>query len=127
MYGANGSVRRSRCDWPYGNQNLRRHARRLVGREAFLERTAKWASRSYGAVSLQVYGDASGEGRKSSASRTDWQIVKECLARYRERFHTAYQVPSANPPVKDRVNCVNALLQSHAGDRRLFVDPNASN
>jgi hypothetical protein len=25
--------------------------------------------------------------------------------------------------VKDRVNCVNALLRNQAGDRRLFVDP----
>jgi hypothetical protein len=34
-----------------------------------------------------------------------------------------YHVPRANPPVKDRVNCVNALLRNQAGEWRLVIDP----
>ncbi len=34
-----------------------------------------------------------------------------------------FRVPSANPPVKDRVNCVNALLRNYAGQQRMLVDP----
>lgn len=34
-----------------------------------------------------------------------------------------FRVPAANPPVKDRINCVNALLRNHAGQRRLKIDP----
>jgi len=33
------------------------------------------------------------------------------------------RVTSANPPVKDRVNCVNALLCSYAQQRRLQISP----
>ena len=32
------------------------------------------------------------------------------------------RVPSVNPAVKDRVNCVNAMLCNHAGERRLLID-----
>jgi hypothetical protein len=31
-------------------------------------------------------------------------------------------VPSVNSPVKDRVNCVNALLRNYAGQHRMLVD-----
>jgi hypothetical protein len=33
-------------------------------------------------------------------------------------------MPSANPPVKDRINCVNARLRNHADQRRLLINPN---
>ena len=33
------------------------------------------------------------------------------------------RVPSPNPPVKDRINCVNAMLHNQAGERRLLIDP----
>jgi hypothetical protein len=32
-------------------------------------------------------------------------------------------VPSANPPVKDRINCVNAVLRNYVGQHRLQIDP----
>jgi Terminase large subunit, T4likevirus-type, N-terminal len=74
-------------------------------------------------LNLYVYGDATGVQRKTSASRTDWQIVKNFLSRYTDRFHASFHVPSANPAVKDRTNCMNAVLRSHAGLHRLFIDP----
>jgi hypothetical protein len=88
--------------------------------EEFLSRTEKWFSGS--PMRVCVYGDSTGEQRRTSASRTDWQIVKEFFGRYPERFSAVFHVPSANPPVKDRVNCVNAKLRNHAGQYRLFVN-----
>jgi hypothetical protein len=93
----------------------------LTACEELLRRTAKWTSGF--PIEIAVYGDAS-EPRQTSATRTDWQIVKEFFARYRDRFHFTLNVPSANPIVKDRVNCVNARLRNHAGQHRLFVDQN---
>ena len=61
--------------------------------------------------------------RQSSASRTDWQIVNDFFERHRDRFTTSWQVGSSNPPVKDRTNCVNAMLRNQAGLQRLFLDP----
>jgi len=39
--------------------------------EAFLARSAQWLSNSNGPIPLEVYGDSTGRGRKTSASRTD--------------------------------------------------------
>ena len=74
-------------------------------------------------VVLSVYGDASGENRHTSASRTDWQIVRDFLGRQGNDFRSSFWVPDANPPVKDRTNCVNAMLRNHYGQSRLRIDP----
>lgn len=118
----------------------------LAACEEFLSRTGKWttvpdvldepvpldAAIEYEELLMQlqprplnvyVYGDATGEQRKTLASRTDWQIVKNFFGRYADRYRASFQVPSANPPVKDRINCVNALLRNHAGQHRLRIDP----
>ena len=89
--------------------------------EAFLERTEPW-QRSH-PLPVFVYGDATGNSRKSAASRTDWQLVKDFIGRYTHSYRASMRVPNANPPLKDRLNCVNALLCNHAGERRLLVDP----
>ena len=88
--------------------------------QAFVDRAGPWLS-PRGATQVDVYGDATGDSRRTSASRTDWQIVKECFGRLPCRV--TYHQTKSNPPVKDRVNCVNAMLLNHAGDRRLMVDP----
>jgi len=93
----------------------------LAACEEFLARTQKWFTG--GPCRVLVYGDATGEQRKTSASRTDWQIVKNFFGRYPDRYCVSFSVPSANPPVKDRINCVNALLCNHAGQHRLRIDP----
>jgi hypothetical protein len=118
----------------------------LAACEEFLSRTRKWttvpevfdeplpldATIEYEDVLTQlqprplnvyIYGDATGEQRKTSASRTDWQIVKNFFGRYTDRYRASFRVASANPPVKDRTNCVNALLRNHAGQHRLQIDP----
>ena len=72
---------------------------------------------------LYLYGDATGESRRTVSSRTDWQIVREFCARYADQLKLGSRVPSSNPPVRDRVNIVNARLKNYLGDRHLFVDP----
>jgi Terminase large subunit, T4likevirus-type, N-terminal len=92
----------------------------LAACEELLSRTQKLASGM--PLLIDVYGDATAEQRRTSASRTDWQIVKEFFGRYKDRYSVSFHVPSVNPPVKDRINCVNAKLRNHAGQHRLFVD-----
>lgn len=106
----------------------------LAACEEFMARTKKWIQapampESYedaigmpDRLNVYVYGDPSGGSRQTSASRTDWQIVKEFFGRYSDRFHAHFDVPRAHPLVKDRVNCVNAMLLNYTGQRRLFVD-----
>jgi hypothetical protein len=92
----------------------------LAACEEFLARTEKWATGM--PLSIDVYGDATAEQRRTSASRTDWQIVKEFFGRYQDRYQARFHIPSVNPAVKDRINCVNAKLRNHAGQNRLLVD-----
>jgi hypothetical protein len=89
--------------------------------EAFLQRIARLRTSSQFFPRVHIYGDATGSGRQTAASRTDWQIVRDFFKQYPYTIQT--HVPSSNPPVKDRVNCVNAMLHNQAGARRLLVDP----
>jgi hypothetical protein len=88
----------------------------------FARRTQRWLQAGY-PIEVAVYGDATGESRKSAASRTDWQIVREFFARSAGEYQAKFQVPSHNPEVKDRVNCVNAIVCNAQGQRRLRVAP----
>jgi Terminase large subunit, T4likevirus-type, N-terminal len=89
--------------------------------EQFLDRIGQFGQLSPFTTRIHVYGDATGSGRQTSASRTDWQIVRDFFKRY--PYPVEHRVPSSNPPVKDRVNCVNAMLCNQAGERRLSVHP----
>jgi hypothetical protein len=61
------------------------------------------------AAPVYVYGDASGGQRKSSAERTDWQIVENLL---RALGHSLdMRVRASNPSVIDRVNAVNVAFE----------------
>lgn len=90
--------------------------------QAFIEETRKYVNQSNGQVSLNIFGDTSGNKRSTSADRTDWQIIKSFFKRYPE-FKVALHVGTNNPPVKARVNSTNAALYSIDGYRRVKVDP----
>jgi hypothetical protein len=88
--------------------------------DEFQRRTAPWIARQ-GQVSLKLYGDAAG-GARSTAGKSDYQIIREFFRRAPE-YQVSYQVPPANPAVRDRINAMNAKLASAAGVVGLYVDP----
>lgn len=64
---------------------------------------------------ILIYPDASGDGRKSvNASTTDLQLLKQAGFRV--------VAPAANPPVKDRINAMNAMFCNAQGERRYRVN-----
>jgi hypothetical protein len=85
----------------------------------FKRRTEKWTER--GRLSVAVYGDAAGNSR-THAGASDWELVKQYF-RNDSRYALTFHVPSADPPVKDRVTAVNALLKNSLGEVRLTLDP----
>jgi hypothetical protein len=121
------------------------HSNTLAHCEEFLTRTEKWLKMrempedlmgiwdediQYALLeerpvplNVYVYGDPSADSDKTSASRTDWEIVKKFFSRYTDRFRVQFRVPSKAGLVKDRVNCVNAMLLNYAGQRRLYLTP----
>jgi hypothetical protein len=89
--------------------------------EAFLARVQKWTLNA--PQPLWLYGDATGDNRHSSASRTDWQIVQDFLRGYGWQFRVSQNVPRENPSVKDRTNCVNSSFRNQLGQHRLLIHP----
>mgnify|MGYP005843687073 CR=1 FL=1 len=70
---------------------------------------------------LRIYGDATGNSRKTSGS-TDYGVIQEYFARA-GYSNVVYHVPTKNPPVRDRIAAVNAALRNAAGEVRLRVHP----
>ncbi len=62
---------------------------------------------------IYIYPDASGGSRSTNASQTDIQIL--------ESYGMSNQSPRSNPPVRDRVSAVQALLENGKGQVRLQV------
>ena len=65
---------------------------------------------------IYAYPDASGGNRSTNASQTDIQIL--------EGYGFTNQSPRSNPPVRDRVAAVQALLENGKGEIRLQVAAN---
>lgn len=64
---------------------------------------------------IRIYPDASGDSRKSvNASTTDIQLLKAA--------GFSVHAPEANPPVKDRINAMNAMFCNAKGERRYLVN-----
>jgi hypothetical protein len=93
--------------------------------QEFARRTKIWVEslEPYGSVAVSVYGDATGESRRSAASRTDWEIVREFFRSHPREYKASFKVTSRNPEVKDRINCVNAVISNAHRERRLTVSP----
>ena len=64
-------------------------------------------------------GDASSTARKTSASTTDYLLIKNDPRFTPKKI--AY--PRKNPPIADRLNTMNAAIFSASGKRRYFVHP----
>jgi len=89
--------------------------------EEFLRRKSRLGYSVVSGTEVMVYGDSSGNSRHTSAARTDWQILKDFFKS--QGCRAEVRVGSSNPLVKDRVNCVNAMLCNQAGQRRMKIDP----
>jgi hypothetical protein len=63
---------------------------------------------------IYIYPDASGGNRSTNASQTDIAIL--------ESYGMSNQSPRANPPVRDRVAAMQALMENGKGEIRLHID-----
>jgi hypothetical protein len=80
------------------------------------ERFWKYDGKDYRPTcTIRVYPDASGTSRKSvNASTSDIAQLKEA--------GFVVSAPNANPPVKDRINAMNAMFLNAQGERRYRVN-----
>ena len=76
----------------------------------------KELQRRYPNQRIFVYPDASGGNRSTNATQTDISIL--------ETYGFSNQSSRSNPPVRDRVASVQALLENGKGTVRLAISPN---
>jgi hypothetical protein len=76
----------------------------------------------YGALAIDVYGDASGHQRRTSAASTDWMLIRQFFGQLRGQVVTTIHAAESNPGVRDRVNIVNSRLRSATEETRLSID-----
>ncbi len=69
---------------------------------------------------IRIHGDASSRRRTTNSSYSDYDLIRQAFG---ADPRVELLIPRSNPPVRDRVNLVNAWLRNAAGERRLFVDP----
>jgi hypothetical protein len=69
-----------------------------------------------------VYGDASGAHGHSATGKSDYYYIRQFFQQ-QPGMRLTLCVPRSNPPVRDRVNTLNAKLRNAAGEQTLFVDP----
>jgi hypothetical protein len=94
--------------------------------QAFLERAQFHNGNlpfNYRPLAIEVFGDSSGNQRRTAASSTDWTIIRRGFGMWRGTFEPRYFMANTNPLVRDRVNCVNNRLLNHVGETNLVVDP----
>jgi hypothetical protein len=91
-----------------------RHATTEQACEMFMKRYPRHSA------GVRVYGDASGHQSQTSGS-SDYQMVMDYLSA-RSPMEVEYCTPKKNPHVRERVNLMNKMLRSAAGDVALLVD-----
>lgn len=74
---------------------------------------------------ILVYGDATGKSNDTRSIKSDYDIIREFLSKYKKpngqpiRFEI--RVPSANPPIRRRQNLVNAYCLNGLGETRFYT------
>lgn len=70
---------------------------------------------------VELCGDATGESRNTKATKSDYAIITEELSKAGITWRNI--TPESNPPVKERVNTVNARLRAADGSVNLWYHP----
>lgn len=70
---------------------------------------------------IYIYGDATGAGRTSQYSKSDYTVILNELRRY--NLAVRLKVPPRNPLVQDRLNAVNRVLRNEEGTNAIEIDP----
>ena len=70
---------------------------------------------------IEVFGDASGNSRQTTGA-SDYDMIREHFQAH-ARIALNFHVPTANPPVRDRINVTNRQLRAASGDIGMLIDP----
>lgn len=76
-------------------------------------------------LKFRVFGDASGKNKDTRSLKSDYDIIKDFLNKFRRKNGTGLlfemKVPLANPPLRRRHNLINGLCQNELEQVRFYV------
>ena len=84
-----------------------------IARSHDTDALAQELQRRYPGQRILIYPDSSGGNRSTNATKTDISIL--------EGYGFTNQSPRSNPPIRDRVASVQALLENSKGSVRLAI------
>jgi len=97
------------------NSNTVEAVEEFIARARALEGSAR-------RITVNIYGDASGNSRTSKSGRTDYELIRETFRRFPE-FDVHLRHNASNPLVRDRVNTMNNALGSTSKENSILIDP----
>lgn len=72
-----------------------------------------------------VHGDASGKNNDTRSIGSDYSIIENFLANYKnkngQKINFVKDIPAKNPPIRERHNTMNSYIKNSKGIIRLFV------
>jgi hypothetical protein len=89
--------------------------------EKFREKLGNHAS------GIEVYGDPSGTHRSTTSKLSDYAIIRTEYEKTYGRMGATFYYRAADPGIRTRVNCTNAMLRNSLGELRLFIHPRCKN
>lgn len=116
-----GQFRGSQCYWfdeiHVANTNTQQCAEELVARLVALREQGAMKNTPH----VKIVGDSSGNSRNTKANESDYGIITTALSK--AGFKWTNDTPDANPPVKTRVNTMNARLKAADGSVSFWYHP----
>jgi PBSX family phage terminase large subunit len=74
---------------------------------------------------VRIFGDRNGKNNDTRGNKTDYDLIKSKLQKFRNSkggsLRVEMQVPNVNPPIRARQNIVNAYCLNDNNEIRLFV------
>lgn len=81
-------------------------------------------------TSFLVYGDETGGHSDTRSNQSDWEIIEEFLSKYKRKdgssLEFSIELPSKNPPIRQRHNRVNLAFLNALGFTGLYIYKEAS-
>lgn len=71
---------------------------------------------------IWIYGDATGQSRGAQTGVSDYALIVQAMRTYPARVRL--KLPTANPPIRDRINAVNRALMDETGTVSVLLNRN---
>lgn len=95
--------------------------------EEFGKRTKPLLQLNRNRLVIEVYGDATGARRQTSAPfGSDHKIIQQWFLDHNSEYDLHWNINNQNPPIRARVNAVNAALCDAGGTHHLKINPNCA-